>query len=151
MSTLVVGLLLTALLIVLALSSVAFALWRQVWSRQSALAAAEQERRALLAGHLRLLAGSLLDEQVPLIEGAIRIKVLLDHYDPQLSQSERCQVFQQLYEASAHVPTHADWSALDKAERRHFEALFSALELQHKAAARNCAHWLLEEALPPRK
>lgn len=151
MSTWVVGLLLTALLIVLTLSGIAFALWRQVWARQSARVAADQDRHDLLASHLRILAGSLLDEQVPLIEGAIRIKVLLDHYDPTLGQSERCQVFQQLYEASAHVPTHADWSALDKAERRHFEALFSALELRHKAAARTGARWLLEEALPAGK
>lgn len=107
-------------------------------------------RQQLLAGHLRLLAGSLLDEQVPLIEAAIRLKVLLDHYDPQLSQSERCRVFQQLYEACAHIPTHSGWSALDRTERRHFEAFFSALELQHKAAARRGARWLLEEGLPPR-
>ncbi len=147
MSPLIVALALAALLIVLVLAVVAIVLWRRVWLRQKERKAAEEERRAQLAEHLRILAGSLLDEQLPLIEGAIRIKALLEHYDPQLSQSEQCQVFQELGEATAHIPTHAAWKALSKTERRHYEVLFSRLELQHKAAARTSARWLLEEGL----
>ncbi len=150
MTPLTSGLLLAALLIVLALSAVAFALWRRVWRLQKARQARAEERRLQLAEHLRILAGSLLDGQLPLIEGAIRIRVLLEHYDPQLSQSERCRVFHELGEATAHIPTHAEWKALDKAQRRHYEALFSRLELQHKAAARSSARWLLEEELTHR-
>ncbi|SFB37707.1 DUF2489 domain-containing protein [Azotobacter beijerinckii] len=151
MNPLTVGLLLAALLIVLALSGVAFALWRQVWLRQKARKAAEEDRQTQLAEHLRILAGSLLDGQLPLVEGAIRIKALLEHYDPQLSRSERCRVFHELGEATAHIPTHAAWKALDRAQRRHYEALFSSLELRHKAAARSSARWLLEEGLAARR
>lgn len=147
MSPLTIGLLLAALLIVLALSAMAFVLWRQVWLRQKARRAAEEERHAQLAEHLRVLAGSLLGGHLPLIEGAIRIRVLLEHYDPRLNQSERCRVFRELCEATAHIPTHAAWKALSRAERRHYETLFTSLELQHKAAARSTARWLLEERL----
>lgn len=147
MSPLIVGLLLAALLIVLALGGMAFALWRRVWLRHKARRAAEEERRTQLAEHLRILAGSLLAGQLPLIEGAIRIKALLEHYDPQLSQSERLQVFHELCAATAHIPTHAAWKALSRTERREHEALFASLELQHKAAARSSARWLLEEEL----
>lgn len=140
-------------LLVIALAGYALHLWRRVWrkERQQATRQAEAQARqhAELAGDLRILAGSLLDEQLPLIEGAIRIKVLLDNYDTGLSQDPRCEVFQTLYDATAQIPTHAAWQALDKAERRRHEAHFSALELQHKAAARRSARWLLDEALVP--
>ena len=74
--------------------------------------------------------------------------MLLDNYDVTLGQHPRCQVFQQLFDATEQVPTHAAWKALDKSERRRHEAQFSALELQHKAEARRSARWLLDEALP---
>lgn len=153
MTPLAIGLLTLALLIVASLGFYALSLWRRVWRNERELATqraeAQARQHAGLAEDLRILASSLLDGQVPLIEGAIRIKVLLDNYDPALSQDPRCEVFQILYEATAQIPTHAAWKALDKTERRRHEAHFSALELQHKAAARQSARWLLDEALAP--
>ncbi|MCP9339541.1 DUF2489 domain-containing protein [Stutzerimonas xanthomarina] len=141
-------LLIAALLLVAVLAGYALHLWRKVWRREQQLADMQSQQHTALAADLRVLAGSLLDEQVPLIEGAIRIKVLLDNYDATLGQDPRCQVFQVLFEETAQVPTHEAWKALDRSERRHHEARFSALELQHKAEARRSARWLLDEALP---
>ncbi|MCQ4286968.1 DUF2489 domain-containing protein [Pseudomonas stutzeri] len=148
MTPLVIALLVSGLLLVVALAGYALHLWRRVWRREQQLADQHAQQHAALAADLRVLAGSLLDEQVPLIEGAIRIKVLLDNYDSNLSQDPRCQVFQTLFEATEQVPTHTAWKALDKTERRRHEANFSALELQHKAAARRSARWLLDDVLP---
>ena len=147
MSELTLLLLLAGALLVLALAAYALHLWRRVWSQQRQLAQAALERRERLGGDLQILAGSLLEGQLPLIEGAIRIKVLLDNYDSALSQDARCEVFHHLFAATAHVPTHADWKALDKAARRQHEKHFNELELQHKAAARAAARWLLDEGL----
>lgn len=147
MSTLNLLLLLAGALVVTALALYALLLWRRVWAHRRKLAQAESQRRERLAGDLQILAGSLLDGQLPLIEGAIRIKVLLDNYDTALSQDTRCQVFHLLFEATAQVPTHADWKALDKNVRRQHEKRFNELELQHKAAARTAARWLLDEGL----
>ncbi|RMH84287.1 DUF2489 domain-containing protein [Pseudomonas sp. AOB-7] len=141
------ALLLAGLLLIAALAAYAWHLWRRVWAQQRSQAAAQQERQQRLGGDLTILAGSLLDEQLPLIEGAIRIKVLLDNYDSELSRDNRCQVFHLLFEATAEVPTHGAWKALDKHERRRFEKRFNELELQHKAAARTAARWLLDEGL----
>jgi len=134
-------------LLIAALAGYALYLWRRVWRNEKQQAEVQARQRAELAADLRILASCLLDEQVPLIEGAIRIKVLLDNYDTGLGQDPRCQVFQELFEATSQVPTHAAWRSLDKAERRRHEAAFSALELQHKAEARRSARWLLDEAL----
>ncbi|MGP0170660.1 DUF2489 domain-containing protein [Pseudomonas sp. NCHU5208] len=147
MSTLGLTLLVLGLLLIAGLATYAWYLWRRVWARQNAQVQAQRERLQRLGGDLHILASSLLDEQLPLIEGAIRIKVLLDNYDSDLSNDSRCLVFHQLFEATADVPTHAAWKALDKAERRRFEQRFNVLELQHKAAARTAARWLLDEGL----
>ncbi len=148
MSPLAITLLIACLLLIAGLAGYALYLWRKVWRGEQQRAAMQAERHAALAEDLRILASSLLDEQLPLIEGAIRIKVLLDNYDAHLGQDPRCRVFQLLFEATEKVPTHNAWQALDKNERRHHEAQFSALELQHKAEARRSARWLLDEALP---
>ncbi|MBL0949968.1 MAG: DUF2489 domain-containing protein [Pseudomonas sp.] len=140
-------LLVTGLLLIAALAAYAWHLLRRVWANQRAREEAQQERQQRIGGDLNILASGLLDEQLPLIEGAIRIKVLLDNYDSNLSNDSRCQVFHVLFEATADVPTHAAWKALDKAERRRFEKRFNELELQHKAAARVAARWLLDEGL----
>lgn len=146
--SLFLGLLVIAVLLVVALAGYALYLWRRVWRNERLQAEARAQQQTALAEDLRILASCLLDEQLPLIEGAIRIKVLLDNYDVTLGQHPRCQVFQQLFDATEQVPTHAAWKALDKSERRRHEAQFSALELQHKAEARRSARWLLDEALP---
>lgn len=135
--------------LITALALYALQLWRRVWSKEKAQAEAITSQRERIAGDLRILASSLLDGQLPLIEGAIRIKVLLDNYDSSLSQNQHCEVFHQLFAATTQVPTHAEWKALEKSVRRQHEQHFSELELQHKAAARAAARWLLDEALPP--
>lgn len=148
MTPFAIGMLIVGLLLVAVMAAYALHLWRKVWRREQHLTERQGQQHAALAADLRVLAGSLLAEQVPLIEGAIRIKVLLDNYDSAIGQDPRCEVFQVLYDATKQVPTHAAWTALDKLERRRHEANFSALELQHKADARRSARWLLEEALP---
>lgn len=147
MTTLTLSLLLAGLLLIAALAVYAWHLWRRVWAQQRAQDEAREERQDRLGGDLNILASSLLYEQLPLIEGAIRIKVLLDNYDSALSNDSRCQVFHLIFDATADVPTHAAWKALDKTERRRFEKRFNELELQHKAAARTAARWLLDDGL----
>ena len=149
MSTLNLVVLILSVLLISALAVYALYLWRRVWAREKAQAEAAETQRNRIAGDLSILASSLLDEQLPLIEGSIRIKVLLDNYDSTLSQSPHCEVFHHVFEATAQVPTHAEWKALEKSVRRQHEQHFSELELQHKAAARSAARWLLDEALPP--
>jgi hypothetical protein len=146
---LTISLLIAGGLVLAALGLYALHLWRRVWAQQRRRAAQQEEQHQRIGGDLQILAASLLEGQLPLIEGAIRIKVLLDNYDSSLSQNQHYQVFHLLFEATAEVPTHAAWKALDKHLRRQHEKQLSALELQHKAAARSAARWLLDEGLQP--
>lgn len=149
MNNLTLLVLIGSAVLIAALALYALQLWRRVWAQEKAQTQALNTQREHIGGDLRILAGSLLKGQLPLIEGAIRIKVLLDNYDSSLSQDQRCEVFHLLFAATAQVPTHAEWKALERSVRRQHEQRFSELELQHKAAARAAARWLLDEALPP--
>lgn len=149
MNNLTLLVLLGSAVLIAALALYALHLWRRVWAQEKIQTQALNTQRERIGGDLRILASSLLEGQLPLIEGAIRIKVLLDNYDSSLSQDPRCEVFHLLFTATAQVPTHADWKALERSVRRQHEQRFSELELQHKAAARAAARWLIDEALPP--
>ncbi|KRW61993.1 DUF2489 domain-containing protein [Pseudomonas sp. TTU2014-080ASC] len=138
-----------AAFIIVALAGYALHLWRKVWIQQRQNKEAQQSRKIRLRGDLQILASSLLDGQLPLIEGAIRIKVLLDNYDLALSQSSQCEIFQRLYGATAHIPTHQGWKALSREQHADYEALFAQLQAQHEQAAHTAARWLLEHLPNP--
>jgi hypothetical protein len=140
-------LLIAALAIIAGLAGYALWLWRQVWQRQRQQQALNHQRRERLGEDLHILAGSLLDGQLPMIEGAIRIKVLIDNYDTQLSQDTHSAVFHTLYEATIDVPTHAAWQALSATERSHYRSRFAALEREHGEALRAAAKWLRDQPL----
>jgi len=117
-------------------------LWRKLQLQKQLQAEHEQKNRDKRASDLSVLLSSLLDEQAPWIELCIRIKVVLDHYDCELSQQDDYQVFQRVYQACENIPTHQAWKDLTKAERRTYEAGFVTLEEQHKEASRESARKL---------
>ncbi|MCU1716082.1 DUF2489 domain-containing protein [Pseudomonas sp. 5P_3.1_Bac2] len=134
-------------LLVAALAIYASYLWGQVWARQRTQRTAVKQQQERLSSDIRLLAGSLLDGQLDLLEGAIRIKVLLDNLDPNLSQNSHCQVFHQLHAASAEVPRHEHWRALKRAQRDTYLVLFEQLHSQYHQQALSAARWLLDSGL----
>lgn len=77
--TLALGLFVVAALLIVALGGYALYLWRRVWRNERLQVEARAKQQTALAEDLRILASCLLDGQLPLIEGAIRIKVLLDN------------------------------------------------------------------------
>ena len=109
MNNLTLLVLLGSAVLIAALALYALHLWRRVWAQEKIQTQALNTQRERIGGDLRILASSLLEGQLQLIEGAIRIKVLLDNYDSSLSQDPRCEVFHLLFTATAQVPTHADW------------------------------------------
>jgi len=64
-----------------------------------------EERRKYLSDSMRILASSILDQQVELSEACIRIKVLMDHYDVTLHQRADLNVFTEVYDLLSHMPT----------------------------------------------
>lgn len=135
-------LMLCAVVVVVALAVYAALLWRRVWRNRQLLELHTQERNARLEGDIRILAQSLAAGQMPLIEGVIRIKVLLDNYSGPRRADLNVQLFETIYDATAHIPTHQGWKDLSKAERSLHERQMETLEQKHSAEVQQIAKQL---------
>lgn len=145
MTNQLISVILIGLLACFGLGFYALYLWRKVWQHKKILARHEAKNREHLAADLRVLLTSLFDEQAALgawVELCIRIKVILEHYDYELSQQDDYRVFQLVYQVCENIPTHQAWKDLPKSERRAYEAGFIGLEEEHKADSHNAARKL---------
>lgn len=141
-------LMILGLVIIFALALYAVVLWRRVWQKQQLMTAQENERNSRLEGDIRILAQGLVTGQLPVIEGAIRIKVLLDNYSGPRRADLDTRVFETIYDATAHIPTHQAWKDLPKAQRRLHERQMETLETQHHSEVQQIAG-VLSQGLRP--
>lgn len=130
------------LLSIFLLAGYAAWLWFRVWRNRQRQEQLLRERNTRLSGDIRMLAQGLLDGQLPLIEGAIRIKVLLDNYTGARPANLNADVFETVYQATVHIPTHQAWKDLPPAQRRQHERHMESLEQQHREALLQAAESL---------
>lgn len=131
------------LLLIFILAGYAAWLWYRVWRNRQRQLQQRHERNTRLAEDIRILARGLVEDQIPLIEAAIRIKVLLDNYSGPRRADLDVQVFADLYDATAHIPTHQAWKDLPLARRHQHEQLMAELEQQHRGQLQQAARALL--------
>mgnify|MGYP000403185658 CR=1 FL=1 len=72
------------------------------------------EQALSLKESLEIMARALLDQQVEVSEGSIRIKVLIDHFDATLHEQIPFSVFNEVYILLEHMPTHQARKQTDK-------------------------------------
>lgn len=125
-------LLLIGISITVVLAIYAAYLWRRVWIVRRASGAQKNDRDARLAGDIQFIAQSMVNEQCPWIEGSIRIKVLLDNYTGPRRSGLDASIFETIYEATSHIPTHGGWQDLSRAERDLHRRHMDTLEKRHK-------------------
>lgn len=130
---------------ILALAVYSIILWRRIWQkdqqRQQQLTLQKQQ----LGNDLVVLAESFLTEQMPWAEGCIRIKVILDHYDPELSLQPQNKVLHEVFAATEAIPSHDAWRDLSSAEKKPYQQQLKQLELQHKKASTQAVEQLLKQ------
>lgn len=148
-STSLIFWLIIALLIIAALSAYALILWKRVWHNQATTKQVTEARLQSIKNDLVIIAKSYQAHQLPTIEGAIRLKVLLDNFDPLYSQQPEFHVLHQIYEATQHIPTHDAWKALPKTEKKQYEQLFHQLESTHLTALSHAVETLLKSLTRP--
>lgn len=130
------------LLLIFLLAGYAAWLWYRVWRNRQRQEQILRQRNTRLSGDIRILAQGLLDGQLPLIEGAIRIKVLLDNYTGARPANLNADIFETVYQATAHIPTHQAWKDLPLDQRREHERHMESLEQQHREALLRAAEAL---------
>ncbi len=124
---------------ILALAVYSIILWRRILLQERQRQQQRQHQQTLqkqrLKDDLIVLTGSFLTEQMPWAEGCIRIKVILDHYDAELSMQPDNQVLHEVFAATENIPTPEAWRNLSSAEKKPYQQLLNELELQHKKAS----------------
>ncbi|MBL4611187.1 MAG: DUF2489 domain-containing protein [Pseudomonas sp.] len=130
---------LAGLIIILVLAAYALSLWREVRRKTELEQQQQHDREQRLAEDIEFLAQSLVNGQVPPIEGAIRIKVLLDNYTGPRREMLDLAVFETVYDATAHIPTHQAWKDLPRTTRREHEETMLAIETGHKSRLEEAA------------
>jgi len=104
----------------------------------------QTEQKKYLVDSLKVLAITILDDQVELSEGCIRIKVILDHLAPLLHEDESFKIFELMYVSTQHMPTHdarkkVDKHFIDKLDTQRF-----ALEEKHREEIKSASRALLD-------
>tara|TARA_R110000868_G_scaffold291466_1_gene551830 strand:+ start:141 stop:611 length:471 start_codon:yes stop_codon:yes gene_type:complete len=142
--------LIAGLVIIAVLSGVAAYYWMLVYRKQrsdqqktEALQDALNERRGRNRESIVILARALLDDQVSLTEASIRINALLPSLSLSQASQEKLSVFQQLAEATAHIPILERWKALPRKDKQAFDKEREVIEAKYRefvyAAAKNIA------------
>ena len=107
------------------------------------IAAEVREHRLYLIESLQVIARSVINGEIPLVEASIRCKVLLDNLDPLLAQGEGLLVFNEVFEQSHHIPRMKAWKKLKGPQKRKYLSLIDTLETQYKSQINSAAKNLL--------
>ncbi len=102
-----------------------------------------QQRRDYLIESIRLISHAMEhDEKLTLTEGAIRLKVLVEHLAPHLLTQEPYAILVLMFEQTQHIPLKEQFKALDRKAQRKYLAEMHKLEQQHQVALLDTARQL---------
>ncbi|MGY8871769.1 MAG: DUF2489 domain-containing protein [Pseudomonadales bacterium] len=87
-----------------------------------------QEKYTYVLDSLKVLSQALMSGQVGVVEGSIRIKVLIDHLDPEFHSKNAYKVFSDVFNETEHIPILKAWKSLDKRTKRKYEAFMADIE-----------------------
>tara|TARA_B110000503_G_scaffold140080_1_gene230042 strand:- start:4118 stop:4630 length:513 start_codon:yes stop_codon:yes gene_type:complete len=128
------ALIVSAALILLFLSGYAFFLYLEVrkkkfQQKKSAIVLSEElvKRQIGYRNGIRVIASALIQGQVGLTEAAIRISKLSSLLHP-LDNSDSYQVFNQLAQATSHIPILENWRQLSRQEQINFDKQRAPIE-----------------------
>ena len=127
--------LLIAVLIIVALGGYALYLYLKLRDKD----AEQKQQEAMLSEELsarrdnnrnsiRVIASAIVQEQVSLTEGAIRISMLASQLELTELEKVDYQVFFQLTESTSHIPILEEWQKLSKKDKRRYDQERESLE-----------------------
>lgn len=126
-------------LVVIVLGGIAWRSWQQVFQqekrqkeaqaeKEQASAQAAQEKLDYIFESLNVIASSILNDQVRIAEGCIRMAVLMDSLPLSCESKHYFSPIFEVYNQTRHIPTHEQWKALDRKQQKKFEQELFAIE-----------------------
>jgi len=108
---------------------------------------AYSEKMAQIKRDIAFLARAYTDDQIELNEVSLRIHHLLNLLSLENAQREAFRPFDSVAKEINTIPTHGNWKALEKKERRSYEKLFLELESRYSGEAKVAASKISETTL----
>ncbi|GAB3107110.1 DUF2489 domain-containing protein [Aestuariicella hydrocarbonica] len=102
-----------------------------------------QQQRGRINKSIQIIAQGLLDDQLSLTEGSIRIKVLLDGLAVEEGVQEEFAAFYHLAAATDHIPILEAWKALNTRKKLEFDQQRQQLESDHREFVIDAAQRIL--------
>jgi len=140
-----------AILIIVGLSGYAIYLYLKLRTQTTEREKKEQELSEELAGRrehyrdsVRVICSAIVEEQVSLTEGAIRISMLVSQLELTEKEKVDFQVFFQLTQATSHIPILEEWKNLSKKEKLRFDQEREKLEESFKIFVKDSARRVLD-------
>lgn len=91
-----------------------------------------REQRERVNRSIQVIAQGMLEDQLTLTEGAIRIRVLLESLQVESDIQEEFQAFYLLADATSHIPILDAWKALKIKEKLVYDQEREKLESDHR-------------------
>lgn len=99
---------------------------------------------------IRLLAHGMVNDQLTLTEGCIRISALLDSLYIESTDKKPYEAIYQLAEKTHHIPKLDAWKALSKQEQMDYDIERVNLEQKYSLAVKEAATALADNSLAPK-
>ena len=116
------------ILVVAGLTAWAIKLWLEVFHNRASARQTNEQHQQFLCSSLTILARCLVQQQINMTEGCIRIKTILDMLDSKLFKTDKYQVFTTMYDATIHMPIGEARKILKARERNHLDKERDSLE-----------------------
>ena len=113
--------------------------WRSLDQHKQAVERMQDKnnaQRARLAESILILCRSILDEQVEISEGCMRIKILLDHYDSQAHEDPMLGVFNKVYTRLEKMPRFEQRKKVNRKLLAKLDETRHAVEKEHEKEVR---------------
>lgn len=110
---------------------------------QDAMRQKQQEQIIYVNESLRIIAQSLLSDQIEVCEASVRICGLLPFISVNEEHAAALSVFHKVNQCIAHIPQKEAFNALDKKQRKAYRKEIESLENEHKPHAKTAAKTLL--------
>ena len=127
-----------AVVVVVALASYAAYLWQKLRVQRARFQAETEQLKADLQSKnlnarqsIQIIARALLQKDLSDTEAAMRIGFLSQQVIATEAEAKQFEVFQQLAQATAHIPILDDWAMLEKSEKRRLNAERKTLEANY--------------------
>lgn len=144
MNVLTLTLLLTGLAIISGLACYAWKLWQSVRVQDAATAQRIARTQSDIVGSVRALAKSMLAGELNLSEGAIRLKVMLDHLQPNGQGENAYPDLYALHDATEHMPRGVARKQVSSSEIKRMDDERERLETQYRERVLNQTQALLD-------